>query len=199
MSFHVCPECGAENTSYHCDECGRIERTPEQIRLDVLVMQKSTALQTRLSALEAENERLRAKLDAERQVFKERLDELKRDAEHWRKWHDKKKTELDRAYAMAERVRVASGWDGTIDGVNHDVFVLNLRTERNTALSALARVRTPRPLDDWHEDHGNALWWTLTVCEPPYCGTPLDTDWPFDDADPVWTELPLPILTPKEP
>jgi hypothetical protein len=141
MSFHVCPECGAENTSYHCDECGRIERTPEQIRLDVLVMQKSTALQTRLSALEAENERLRAKLDAERQVFKERLDELKRDAEHWRKWHDKKKTELDRAYAMAERVRVASGWDGTIDGVNHDVFVLNLRTERNTALSDLARVR----------------------------------------------------------
>lgn len=40
MSFRICPECGAENTSYHCDTCGRVERTPEQIRRDVEALQR---------------------------------------------------------------------------------------------------------------------------------------------------------------
>ncbi len=31
--------------------------------------------------------------------------------------------------------------------------------------------QTPRPLDEWHEDDGNALWWFFPVEEPPYCGT----------------------------
>ena len=35
-----------------------------------------------------------------------------------------------------------------------------------------------RPLEEWHEDYGIALWWTFPIEEPPYVGSPLDLDWP---------------------
>lgn len=35
-----------------------------------------------------------------------------------------------------------------------------------------------RPLEEWHEDMGPQLWWCFPVNEPPYVGSPLDTDWP---------------------
>lgn len=35
-----------------------------------------------------------------------------------------------------------------------------------------------RPLDEWHDDIGNVLWWKFPIDEPPYCGTPLDIEWP---------------------
>lgn len=35
----------------------------------------------------------------------------------------------------------------------------------------------PRPLDDWHEDIGPVLWWFFPIQEPPWAGTPLDSDW----------------------
>lgn len=31
-----------------------------------------------------------------------------------------------------------------------------------------------RPLEEWHEDHGDVLWWKFPVTEAPYCGSPLD-------------------------
>ena len=34
--------------------------------------------------------------------------------------------------------------------------------------------RTLRPFAEWHEDHGNVLWWHFPICEPPYVGGPLD-------------------------
>jgi len=37
---------------------------------------------------------------------------------------------------------------------------------------------TPRERDDWHEDLGAMLWWAFPITEPPYCGTPLDDDFP---------------------
>jgi hypothetical protein len=30
-----------------------------------------------------------------------------------------------------------------------------------------------RPLDEWHDDMGDVLWWKFPVTEPPYCGSPL--------------------------
>jgi|GEM_PF-4278607 len=48
--------------------------------------------------------------------------------------------------------------------------------EQSSAL--LSWYETLQPLDDWHEDYGNVLWWKLPVCEPPYCGKPEDSDWP---------------------
>jgi len=34
------------------------------------------------------------------------------------------------------------------------------------------------PLEDWHEDDSDCLWWHFPVVEPPYCGSPLDMDFP---------------------
>ena len=41
-----------------------------------------------------------------------------------------------------------------------------------------AEVTAPRPLEEWHEDMGNVVWWTWRddewLGEPAYIGTPLD-------------------------
>lgn len=34
------------------------------------------------------------------------------------------------------------------------------------------------PLSEWHEDYGAVLWWSPPITEPPYAGTPNDSDWP---------------------
>lgn len=49
-------------------------------------------------------------------------------------------------------------------------------------------------IDSWHEDDGAALWWRFPVAEPPYCGTPLDDDFP--DYVTHWTRLHDPPLVP---
>lgn len=71
----------------------------------------------------------------------------------------------------------------------------------------------PRPFCDWHEDHGDVLWWRIPIIEAPYIGSPVclgrkeqhhltDTmsiiidgvgAWPFNHADERhlwWTPLP---------
>lgn len=35
-------------------------------------------------------------------------------------------------------------------------------------------TRNLRPYTEWHEDHGDALWWRFPITEAPYVGTPLD-------------------------
>ncbi len=52
----------------------------------------------------------------------------------------------------------------------------------------LIKLHTLRPLADWHEDLGPTLWWILPVNEPPYCGTPLDSDWTGGHTH--WSPLP---------
>lgn len=77
-------------------------------------------------------------------------------------------------------------------------------------------LHTPRPYCDWHEDHGQVLWWLIPISEAPYVGSPLDLGrgmtveiyigreqfewtgqntggWPFDADDERrlwWTPLP---------
>lgn len=56
-------------------------------------------------------------------------------------------------------------------------------------------LHRPRPFCDWHEDHGDVLWWRIPISEPPHVGTPLDTAWPrwrgwSDDREFWWTPLP---------
>src|SRR5690606_13059004 len=64
------------------------------------------------------------------------------------------------------------------------------------ARAEVERMRAVRPFDEWHEDIGSVLWWRLPVCEPPWVGTPLDSDWPYlEHARLAWTELPVPIGT----
>jgi hypothetical protein len=47
-----------------------------------------------------------------------------------------------------------------------------------------------RTLSSWHEDMGPKLWWRFPITEPPYVGSPLDTDWPGYHTH--WTDVQLP-------
>lgn len=73
-----------------------------------------------------------------------------------------------------------------------------------------------RPFADWHEDHGDVLWWKHPISQSPYVGSPLDLGrsmkvvvqigfeehdlpitmtggWPFDEDDEAslyWSPLP---------
>ena len=47
----------------------------------------------------------------------------------------------------------------------------------------------------WHEDVGPVLWWRFPISEPPWCGTPLDSDWPGYHTH--WTPLPAMPHKPK--
>jgi len=67
--------------------------------------------------------------------------------------------------------------------------------ELRDAKEAAANLRTARPQSEWHEDISNVLWWRWPVSEPPFCGCPWDSDWPFeDDEDVRWT----PIVEPDQ-
>lgn len=46
------------------------------------------------------------------------------------------------------------------------------------ALSAPTREREARPLEEWHEDMGDVVWWTFPVTEAAMIGSPLDSAWP---------------------
>lgn len=49
----------------------------------------------------------------------------------------------------------------------------------------------------WDEDLGDCLWWNFPVEEPPYCGTPLDDDFPKYKRH--FTELHIPDEVEEEP
>lgn len=51
-------------------------------------------------------------------------------------------------------------------------------------------MTTARKLDEWNEEDGPVLWWRFPVAEPPYCGTPLDDDFP--DYVTHWTTFDVP-------
>jgi len=48
------------------------------------------------------------------------------------------------------------------------------------------RLLTPRPYSEWHEDIGCVLWWMMPICEPPYCGGPDCSDWPYSTGEDLW-------------
>lgn len=79
------------------------------------------------------------------------------------------------------------------------VYRLELEQKRIADLEAAlaeerARLHTARPYDEWHEDIGAVLWCVFPIESPPYCGTPLDSDFPRDrNMEPLytyWTPLP---------
>lgn len=55
------------------------------------------------------------------------------------------------------------------------------QVEGKDAVRALAAsgqaARALRPLEEWREEDGPVLWFHLPLCEPPWVGTPLDSDW----------------------
>ena len=49
---------------------------------------------------------------------------------------------------------------------------------RDGHLPTCRRWAEARPLAEWHEDMDAVLWWRFPIEEPPFVGTPLDSDWP---------------------
>ena len=67
------------------------------------------------------------------------------------------------------------------DGNASDAIVLD-----NQVIPEIVDAVTGRPrrFEEWNEDeYGPALWWEFPIEEPPYCGTPLDCDWPWSRTD----------------
>jgi hypothetical protein len=91
--------------------------------------------------------------------------------------------------------------------VERMVFAFNFGDDRRKAVrelavevkeleAALANLTTLRPHTEWHEDDGDVLWWLMPIVEPPYCGSMLSDDFPWepDPAFPntlMWTPLPV--------
>ncbi len=78
-----------------------------------------------------------------------------------------------------------------IEDLNHTG---RFAADAKNAASLLKFLCTPRPLDEWDEDHGPVTWWAFPVCEPSWIGKPDDSDWPGYHTH--WTPHP-PI--PQEP
>ncbi|NQX67963.1 hypothetical protein HQN90_17720 [Paenibacillus alba] len=98
----------------------------------------------------------------------ERYDEARKLFEGWSVWHENKLIVLsviDRAVRLERENKRLHAKDATI----------------------------PRMKDEWHEDYSDVLWWSFPIQEPPYCGTPLDADWP--DYHTHWT----PLVIPEQP
>jgi hypothetical protein len=94
--------------------------------------------------------------------------------------------EREREREHAEDVREAhktaqAGWRG------------HAQRERERLAAATRRAEEAeraQPESEWHEDVGPVLWWAFPVQEPPYVGTPLDSDWPGYHTH--WTPLAVP-------
>jgi hypothetical protein len=69
----------------------------------------------------------------------------------------------------------------------------------NNARQALA-PEVAIPGEQYHEDDGPVLWWRFPVVEPPYVGTPNDSDWPgYHTHFTLMPPYPVaPIQLPKE-
>jgi len=81
------------------------------------------------------------------------------------------------AGAGASWRRVVMGCEVLIDSAcDPAADTLEFKPDIVKAVEEQDKVTTLRPVDDWHDDVGDVLWWYPG--EPPYCGSPLDTDWP---------------------
>lgn len=45
-----------------------------------------------------------------------------------------------------------------------------------------------KPLNEWHEDMGDVMWWFKGMDEAPYIGHPICDDWPGYHTH--WTPCP---------
>jgi hypothetical protein len=69
--------------------------------------------------------------------------------------------------------------DEAFDREDGDVVPEYIRLDlHRAALEAAEAARVARPGEEYHEDMGDMLWWRFPIDEPPYAGSPLDTDWP---------------------
>ena len=79
--------------------------------------------------------------------------------------------------------------DGYNAASKANIKIINQLDEPTKVIAQLA--------EKWHEDIGPVLWWDFPVEEPPYCGTPLDDDFPKYKTH--FTELYIPDEVEEEP
>ena len=63
-------------------------------------------------------------------------------------------------------------------------------------LGKLEDMLEPKPIDEWHEDDGDCLWWAFPITEPPYSGSPLDSNFP--DYVTHFTRIIMPFMGVEE-
>lgn len=93
----------------------------------------------------------------------------------------------------ASLMRVVWGCAVMLDPANKCVDPDADTIEHHPHALAGLEAKKPRPLDDWHEDVGDVLWWRFPIREAPYVGTPGDSDWPGYHTH--WTR----IICPEAP
>lgn len=59
-----------------------------------------------------------------------------------------------------------------------NTLLRNITTTAIRLYEAAKQEQPLRPIQHYHEDMHDVLWWRFPVEEPPYCGTPNDSDWP---------------------
>ncbi|WP_176140663.1 hypothetical protein [Halobacillus salinus] len=50
--------------------------------------------------------------------------------------------------------------------------------QQTEQVGRLEYAKKATPIEEWHEDEGDCLWWRFPISEAPYCGTPLDEGFP---------------------
>ena len=107
--------------------------------------------------------------------------------------------------------RLADAFGITIDELTKEIIPLSMMekvTDRHAREIAKMRalggwdeeVNGPEFFaeDQWHDDDRDVLWWWYPICEPPYIGSPLDTDWSEwrERHEAVyWTRIEIPEIT----
>ena len=61
---------------------------------------------------------------------------------------------------------------------HHEQALFQAVKNARAALAQPEPVALARTEDEYHEDMGAVLWWRFPIDEPPYCGSPLDSEWP---------------------
>ena len=82
--------------------------------------------------------------------------------------------------AIAERaslMRVVWGCAVMLDPRNQCVDPNEDTIEHHPDTKAGRAAKQARPLEEWHEDDGQVLWWSFPVQEEPYVGHPNCDDW----------------------
>jgi hypothetical protein len=90
----------------------------------------------------------------------------------------------------ASLFRVVFGMAVLLDPRNQCVDPDADTIEHHPDAKAGLAAKKARPLAEWHEDDGPALWWAFPIQEPPWSGQPTDDDWPHYHTH--WTPLVLP-------
>ena len=99
-------------------------------------------------------------------------------------------------------------WNGLLDAAGSgidgpdsseefaDRILAALRTAADPEPAGVQEV-VARPLDEWHEDHGDVVWWKFPIDEPAWIGCPLDSHWPGYHTH--WTPHPDVPALPQPP